>query len=107
MVPDVPRVPRVGARCSRNRAKHNSDARGKDQNFTHHVALFIVPPALLVVGITPRSRSWFHRATVTNDCAWNKTRHVAIATGAEGECLVVNDLEAQSYLRRYAVRSVA
>ncbi len=45
MVPDVPCVPGIGARCSRNRTKHNSDARGKDQNFTHHLAPFVVPPA--------------------------------------------------------------
>jgi hypothetical protein len=79
MVPHVPCVPGIGIRGSRNRTKHNSDARGEDQNFTHRMALFVVPPALRVVGITPRARSGFRRATVTNDCAWNKTNRVAIA----------------------------
>src|SRR5260370_33682703 len=43
MLPDVPCVPGIGIRGSRNRTKHNSDARAEAQNFTHRVALFIVP----------------------------------------------------------------
>jgi uncharacterized protein YbjT (DUF2867 family) len=75
MVPYVPCVPGIGIRGNRNRTKHNSDARGEDSNFTHRVALFVVPPALLVVGITPRARSGFRRATVTNDCAPQQRQH--------------------------------
>jgi hypothetical protein len=54
MVPHVPRMSRIGARHSRNRTKCNSGADSKDQNFTHHLAPFVVPPALLdEVDLTP------------------------------------------------------
>jgi hypothetical protein len=55
MVPDVPCMSGIGPRYRRNRTKRNSNARGKDQNFTHHLPAFVVPPALLVVEITPRT----------------------------------------------------
>src|SRR6266436_602638 len=59
MMPDGPGGPRIGTRCGRNRTEHNSDARGKDQNFTHHLAPFVVPPALLVAEITRERQPGF------------------------------------------------
>ena len=59
MVPDVPRVSGIRARCGRNRAKRNSGGRSEDQNFTHHLAPVVVPPALLVVEITLQARTGF------------------------------------------------
>jgi hypothetical protein len=72
MVPEVPCMPGIGTRCGRDRTKHNSDARGKDQNFTHHLAPFVVPPALLVAGITLPARTGFRHVPVTNERARNR-----------------------------------
>jgi hypothetical protein len=75
----MPCMPRIGIRCGRDRTKHDSGARSDDQNFTHHPASFVVPPALLVAGITPRARSRFRQTTVTKECPRNKINHIAMA----------------------------
>src|SRR5712671_2243792 len=59
MVPYVPGVSGISTRCRRKRTERNGDTRSKYQNFTHHLAAFVVPPALLVMGITPRPRTGF------------------------------------------------
>jgi hypothetical protein len=63
MVPDVPCVPGIGTRCSRNRTKHDGNARGKDQNFTHIWLRLLC--LQLVAGITPRAPTGFRCVPVT------------------------------------------
>src|SRR5262245_26370870 len=103
-------MPGIGIRCGPDRAKHNSDARGKDQNFTHHLAPFVVPPALLVAGITLPARTGFRRVPVTNERARNRhdlrTDWAAVA-GYAGRRGVRRRTRSTHRVRRYVVRSVA
>src|SRR5258707_1196481 len=53
------RRPILCGRSGRSRAKRISGGRSEDQNFTHHLAPVVVPPALLVVEITLQARTGF------------------------------------------------
>jgi hypothetical protein len=47
-------------RCRRNRTKRDRHTRSKDQDFTHHLALLVVP-ALFAAGITTQALTGFTR----------------------------------------------
>jgi len=93
MVPDVPRLSRISTRCHCSRAKRNSGARSKDQNSIHHLAPFVVPPALLVTEITARARTGFRWVPVTNGGTGTRpTTVISLGTSSEGERQAGNDL---------------
>jgi len=93
MVRDVPCLSRISTRCHCSRANRNSGARSKDQNSIHHLAPFVVPPALLVTKITARARTGFRGVPVTDGGTGTRpTPVISLGTGSEGERQAGNDL---------------
>jgi hypothetical protein len=61
-------VPGICTRRDRNRTKGDSGTRGEDQDFTHHLALLVVP-ALFVVEITTQAPTEFTGKSLAAACS--------------------------------------